>query len=278
MSDTPFRSLASETSDPLTRQLLESARADGSEHGARDRALLGLGLAPVGLLAAGAPAAASASGAPVGTAVGGGSKGVWLLFGKSLTIGVAGSLMVVGALQATLDKPAQLAAPAASAVPAITAAPTAVPVDLSVPEPTTATQPAEPTGGAPFRRRVRSLGPHEAENVAQASSQATSDSAQGPSVARRPDAAAQLAALASVRSALAAHQPGRALSLLDDFGRRFPVSQVAEEAAVLRIETLGALGRMSEARAMGLRFLRDRPGSIYGTRVRAVTQFAAQSR
>jgi len=231
------------------------------------------------LLAAALPAAASAPGAPLGTAVAGSGKGALLLLGKSLTLGLAGSLLVVSALSVTLGQQAHAPARATRAAAAITAAPTAHTAGLSMPEPTAEPQTAEPTEAAPVRPpRARSLGSREAEGVAAAPSHATTDSVQGPPVARHTEAAAQLAALASVRSALAVQQPGRALSLLDDFGRRFPASQVAEEAAVLRIETLGALGRTSEARAMGLRFLHDKPGSVYAARVRAVTQFAAQSR
>jgi hypothetical protein len=89
-------------------------------------------------------------------------------------------------------------------------------------------------------------------------------------------ATAQLAALAAVRNALAAQQPARALSLIDDFEHRFPTSQVAEEALVLRIEALSALGRAAEAGALGQRFLHDRPTSVYGARVRTVTQSAAR--
>ncbi len=273
MSDTPLRSLASETSDPLARELLESARADGPERGARDRALLGLGLAPVGLLGAALSPTASAAGAPVGTA----GKGGLLLLGKSLAIGLLGSLLGLGVL-ATRGEQARAPARATIAVPVATAAVTTGPTGTAVPEPTVEPPTAAATAVALRASRARSLDPRDTESVADASSHAATEPAPSPSVARHSAAAAQLAALAGVRSALAAHQPTRALSLLDDFERRFPGSQVAEEAAVLRIEALSALGRGPEARAMGLRFLRDKPGSVYGARVRAVTQFAAQSR
>ncbi len=284
MSDSSFRPLASETSDPFARQLLESARADGSQRGGRDRALLGLGLAPVGLLAAALPptasgaAGASGSGASAGAAVAGSSKGALLLLGKSLAIGLVGGLTVVGVLDATRGAPARAPAPATSALPAI-ATPARGPAALAVPESTAAPQIAVPAAALPsLTPPARALAPREVESVPEASSHATTNAAPSSSAARHTDALAQLAALASVRNALAAHQPGRALALLDDFARRFPASQVAEEATVLRIETLGALGRMSEARALGLRFLRDRPASVYASRVRAVTQLAAQNR
>jgi hypothetical protein len=86
------------------------------------------------------------------------------------------------------------------------------------------------------------------------------------------DGLLQLEALARVRRVLSAQDSRRALSLLDDFERSYPASQVAEEAAVLRIETLRALGRTSEAQALGLQFLRGRPFSVYRAKVSAMTR------
>jgi hypothetical protein len=41
---------------------------------------------------------------------------------------------------------------------------------------------------------------------------------------------------------------------------------------VLRIESLQALGRASEASALGRRFLREHQASVYGPRVRVILQ------
>jgi hypothetical protein len=79
---------------------------------------------------------------------------------------------------------------------------------------------------------------------------------------------AQLAQLAAIRKALAAKQPAVALAELDQFSRDYPGSPLTEEALVLRIEALQALGRSQAAAALAKDFLASRPSSVYAARVR----------
>lgn len=79
----------------------------------------------------------------------------------------------------------------------------------------------------------------------------------------------QLEALAEVRSALLAGQPGRALELLDGFDRRYRASPLAEEVALLRIDALLDAGRGAEAAAIGQAFLTKHPGSAYAQHIRS---------
>jgi len=272
MSDVPVQSLALPLSHPFARQLLDSARADSPEPGARDRALLVLGLAPVGLLAITPPAAAAAAAAssPAG-ALALSSKAVPWMVGKSLAIGLFGSVVALSGLDRALDRSAQ---PTAVTVPS--AASTATITAPGSGPATASSALVVPTSAPSVASPAPTFTPSDEEKPAEVSRPAIEAAASTPSVALPSNSLLELEALARVRRALSAHESARALWLLDDFARSFPASQVAEEALVLRIETLRALGRTSEAQALRLRFLRDRPSSVYATKVRAMTQIGDQ--
>jgi outer membrane protein assembly factor BamD (BamD/ComL family) len=80
----------------------------------------------------------------------------------------------------------------------------------------------------------------------------------------------EIAALDTARSALRARQPARALAAVDDYARRFPRGVLAQEATVVRIEALTALGNRAEAERLGRSFLALHPGSPLAQRVRSV--------
>jgi hypothetical protein len=263
MSDTPVRSLAQQLSDPFARQLLESARTDSPEPGARDRALLGLGLAPVGLLAAAPPAAAAAATGSAGVLATTAKAAPWLL-AKSLAIGLLGSVVAISVFDHALGgstPPAAVPSSSAAVAPAASTAP----VSLAAPS-STVVAPTEVAGSSP------TLTPNNTDKPLETARAASGGPASAAAVALPGGGLLELEALARARRALAAHESGLALSLLDDFERRFPASQVAEEAAVLRIETLRALGRTSEAHTLGVRFLRERPSSVYSAKISAMTE------
>jgi len=92
----------------------------------------------------------------------------------------------------------------------------------------------------------------------------------------RDGLALELAAIESARRKLREHDPAGALALLDDYDRRFPHPRVADEAAVLRVEVLFALGRDDEARRLGHDFVERRPGSIYRARVAQLVEGGAR--
>jgi outer membrane protein assembly factor BamD (BamD/ComL family) len=62
-----------------------------------------------------------------------------------------------------------------------------------------------------------------------------------------------------------------ALRALDDRARLFPNGVYAEEAAVIRIETLVMAGERARATEEGRAFLRLFPDSPYGQRVRGLS-------
>ena len=257
MSDAPVRRLAFELTEPFARQLLQSGRADGPEPGARDRALVAFGLAPVSLVAV-VPAAAAAPG-PASALPLGAQATTWMV-GKSLAMGVLGSLVAMSLLQVAVGSFAQpAAAPSSSAAGTARPLATSAAVSSTAAVPTSA--PAALTVTAPS---LASSKPQRPPETLPAPIEAATSA---PAVEPPPAGLLELEALARARRALASHEPARALSMLDDFERRFAVSSLAEEAAVLRIETLQSLGRTNEARVLAQRFLRERPSSIYRARV-----------
>jgi hypothetical protein len=266
MSDTPVRSLMLQTSDAFERQLLQSARSDVPEPGARDRALLGLGLAPVGLLTTAPPAAAAAAPGTTSVLAVGGKAVPWVV-GKSLAAGLLGSVLALSALDRTLGGSARPAAPPPPSA-ASAATPSAHRPGLAVPSSTVRPTSALPAVIPP----IPTAPPLSAEKAPETARAPLEAAAGAPTSVRHSDGLLALDALARVRRALSAHDSGRAMALLNDFEQRFPASQVAEEAAVLRIETLRALGKTSEAHALGVKFLQDRPFSVYGAKVRAMTE------
>jgi hypothetical protein len=56
--------------------------------------------------------------------------------------------------------------------------------------------------------------------------------------------------------------------LLDAFAKEFPGGVLTEEALATRVSALCALGRVSEARAVGMRFVQRYPRSPVAARVR----------
>ncbi len=80
----------------------------------------------------------------------------------------------------------------------------------------------------------------------------------------------EISALEASRRALAAGDAASSLEQLDAFERRFSQPALGPEATLLRIQTLLALSRDEEARALGDRFLRQHPDSAYSQRVRSL--------
>ncbi|AKV04403.1 hypothetical protein AKJ09_11066 [Labilithrix luteola] len=79
--------------------------------------------------------------------------------------------------------------------------------------------------------------------------------------------ALELAALEGARKKLREGDAAGAQKRLTDFDRRFPHPRVGDEATVLRIEVLFALGRGEDARRLGQAFVATHPDSIYRARV-----------
>ncbi len=236
--------LSEETRSPFLRVVLRSGREDRSPYRSRERALAALGLATLG---AGGTAAAATNAAARTPGAGGAAapvaaKGSILLV-KWLGLAAIGGLLASGtagstpALRPTEAQVLSAAPPMARAVaPATLADPPPAGLELQ-----------------PTPQEHRSLGP-----VAQAARPAASGDG-----ARRDGVGQQLEALAEVRAAILAGQPGRALDLLAAFDKRHRASPLAEEESLLRIDALLDAGRNTEAAAMGQVFLVKYPGSAY---------------
>ena len=80
--------------------------------------------------------------------------------------------------------------------------------------------------------------------------------------------ARETAALRAANEALRGGAAARALTLLDAFAKEFPGGVLTEEALATRVSALCALGRVSEARAVGTRFVQRYPRSPVAARVR----------
>jgi hypothetical protein len=96
-----------------------------------------------------------------------------------------------------------------------------------------------------------------------------SASSPAPSSADEPGRLArETAALRAANEALRGGAPARALGLLDAFAKEFPGGVLTQEALATRVSALCALGRVSEARAVGTRFVQRYPRSPVAARVR----------
>jgi hypothetical protein len=74
--------------------------------------------------------------------------------------------------------------------------------------------------------------------------------------------------LSGARQALASHQAGTALVLLDEDRKKFPRSPYGEERSYTRVRALCELGRTAEARAEVDGFVRAWPSSMYSAGIR----------
>lgn len=81
---------------------------------------------------------------------------------------------------------------------------------------------------------------------------------------------AELASLEEARSALAAREPARALSLLDRYAAQFPEGAMAPEETMLRIEALVMTGDSQAAKRFADAFLASHPDGPYAARVRSL--------
>jgi hypothetical protein len=83
-------------------------------------------------------------------------------------------------------------------------------------------------------------------------------------------AAGEVTRLDEARTALDQADPDRALTILQEYARRFPRGALAPEAAVLRIEALVAAGDRAAATRAAQSFLRANPSSPYAQRIESL--------
>ena len=194
----------------------------------------------------GAPGSASTA------AVAASAKGtaVWKLLAALLAIGAAGASATVFASRA--GAPAASPAPPMNTARVVAVAPTA----------------AVTTTPAPAPEEIASMSVDDLPTVKAAPSgriapRAPSSELAAP--AARPSTAARLTeetrAIGAIRASVQRGDTREALHLLDSYEAEFPRGVLAEEAEVLRIETLGRAGDKAEAARRASRFLAERPSS-----------------
>jgi len=83
----------------------------------------------------------------------------------------------------------------------------------------------------------------------------------------------ELAIIDAARAALAAKRPEATLAKVEAYRRRFRGGQFNEEADVLEIQALVAMGRRDEANAKGQRFFASHPDSAYKRRAQSALGF-----
>ena len=227
--------------DPMVQGLLDGAIAK-AEPSASDRARVKSHLlkkAGPGILALAIPtASAAAAAAPVVTGV------AVKILAAILVIGAAGG----GVYAVRAHTPPMATPPVVVIAPA---APT-IPVDVAPPalEPVASiTQP--PAALASPRRAARPNSPVPA--IAPPTTTGTLKD--------------EFPLVSGAHAALAAHDPGKALSLLDTHASRFPQGQLTEERDALRVLAVCALGR-GDARSAAESFLKSRPRSTFAPRIR----------
>ncbi|MBN9165892.1 MAG: hypothetical protein BGO98_40620 [Myxococcales bacterium 68-20] len=82
----------------------------------------------------------------------------------------------------------------------------------------------------------------------------------------------QMAFIDSARTRLRQGDPRAALTVLDEYKRRYPEPAFREEATVLRVSALAKAGDVAEARRLGEAFLSTHPAELYSRRVEGIVR------
>ncbi len=222
--------LVTSTDDPELRRVLEAGRAELPTDAQLAALAARVGVAPGG----GGPGGGPGGGAAARTSAAGSASLVKLVAGLLVAGGAAA--VVAGAWPSPHPSPAR--APAASAVEARTEAIDAAP-------------PSEPTSAPEAAREAPPPPPRTAT---------------GPTVVSPTDDVGLLSRAEQVMIA----DPGRALSLADEYKRRFRDGILRQEADVVAIDALVRLGRKGDAEARAAAFRAGYPGSPHERRIAAL--------
>lgn len=107
-----------------------------------------------------------------------------------------------------------------------------------------------------------------AESVKEEAKAPTARKSAGPRRAIDPLLSEEIKLFDAARTAARNGQSGQALLLLDEYAKSFPNGRFSLEAAALRIESLAAMGKHAQARALAQRFIARHPESLLAERVR----------
>ena len=255
--------------EDLEQYLVQLARQDVAPAAARQRALLNVASAAVGVgLLSGAAAYGSRTSLIKATS--------WLV-AKWLAAGLGAGLLTVTVAQGV----AQWAAAPPQAEPTATAALIKQKSAVRVaPRLTTAEAPAitpeSDSSAAPPSVAFGAL-PSPATPRGPSISTPASSAAPGltPAPAAPPAASsltAELSFLEQARRALLQHAPTQALRTLDEYRLAFPSGSLQVEAAALRVEAVGQSGNRALAQRLAESFLTSFPTSPLAGRVRAAAE------
>ncbi len=261
-----------DSSESEVERLLLRAGRDGASLEARRRVLL----AATGMVTASTLTSTGVAGATAAGKAAAGAKAASVLSLKWIAvIGLASVSAVAGTVAvraAREDAPHQVAVRAADVEKgARRRAATAFAVRLperAVEEPPSTPPVSSPTGAATTATPATAVAPM-ARIVPTGASHSTTarGEASGPPGA---SAAVELTMLDEARAAVTAGDPARALSVLDDYARRFPRGALGPEASVLRIVALVAAGDRPAAARVAQSFLQGHPNSPYAQRIESL--------
>ena len=241
-----------EEGDSFERQLLASARRDRMSPAARGALVATVSAAVVGSAALGTQAATVGKGLKTGVSA----------LAKWIALGAAGTA-IVGAVAIPIVRTRHAASytqPLATTTVAPLESETAAGNDVGdIDEAPSIDEPESKTPSAPHRPRASS-GAHP-KHRATAPAASSSD---GSSLT------AELALIEEARTSLGSGHPADAIRALDEHRAKFAHGALAEEAAVLRIESLARMGDGATAASLARSFLAARPRSPYAARVRRV--------
>lgn len=254
-----------DSSESEVERLLLRSGCESAPREARRRALLAAtAVVTTSTLSVGNAAGVAATKASLGAKTASVALLKWVAIIGLAGVGtVAGSLAVRAVREepparSTLRSSDALAEPAGRAPPP---APQSAPATMpSSPLGSTSTAASAPATSA--ASRARSAVPSSAVHP------------MGVNAAATPSAGAsayvEFPMLDQARSEIAAGEPARALSTLDDYERRFPSGGLSPEATVLRIEALVAAGDRTAATRAAQSFLQSNPTSPYARRIRSL--------
>jgi hypothetical protein len=248
------------TVDDFEAALLRSAKRDGPSRRATQRVLVAIGLGTSALAAGAAVATASAANAsvpPAAAAAAGAGLGTTVLL-KWIGLAAVGGLVAWGVVHETRS---QVTTPASLGVAPVVA-------EVAAHQPTIAPPAAEETPPAAEPAPVAAAEETTEEPVARAEKPATrrEKHADAANAANLDD---EISALDKARRAMD-DDPEAALAAVEEYEKKFQGGALADQAEVVRIESLARAGKVDEARAAGATFLAKHPSSPAAKRVRSI--------
>jgi hypothetical protein len=258
--------------DEVEAALLRSARHDGPDGRAIRRALAAIGVGgTAAVVTATVSASALKAGAsipPAAIAATASSAGISLLvkWVGVVAIGGLATWGVVEQLQTSEQSTASIAAPVQAPVPQAQTSPEPVAQTAVAEEPVA----AEPIVAGPIVAGPVVAEPVVAEPVVAKKAQPAKPRVEAkPAPARVSGLGDEVAALDQARKTMA-DDPDAALSAIDEYQKKFGDGILAQEAEVLKIESLARAGKKDAAKAAAQAFLARHPSSPAAQRVRSL--------